>query len=296
MRAIPEDLQARLDAGATTLCRCWNIERRDGVRLGFTDHDGDLTVDGLSYQAGTGFDGTEYSSRLGLSGGGGELHGALASEGLEEADLAAGRWDGAAVTLLLVDWSQPTLFLPLLRGELGEVKREGPAFIAEVRTAASKLDVVTGRRYAASCDSDLGDSRCGVDLENTAHRGLGAVEAMAGNGVIIASGLSSFDDGLFCNGLLTWMSGSNSGLSMEVKAHRLSGDVAELILWETPSVAAAAGDEFVLVAGCDKRFETCRDRFANARNFRGFPHIPGNDFALGYAAQGDANLTGEAIR
>lgn len=31
---------------------------------------------------------------------------------------------------------------------------------------------------------------------------------------------------------------------------------------------------------CDKRFSTCRDVFANAQNFRGFPHMPGNDAVI----------------
>lgn len=31
---------------------------------------------------------------------------------------------------------------------------------------------------------------------------------------------------------------------------------------------------------CDQRFETCRDVFSNTENFRGFPHMPGNDFVL----------------
>ena len=38
-----------------------------------------------------------------------------------------------------------------------------------------------------------------------------------------------------------------------------------------------------------KQLETCRDRFANALNFRGFPNIPGQDAVLRYAAKGDAN-------
>ena len=33
-------------------------------------------------------------------------------------------------------------------------------------------------------------------------------------------------------------------------------------------------------ATCDNRFGTCRDVFANASNFRGFPDMPGDDFVL----------------
>ena len=47
---------------------------------------------------------------------------------------------------------------------------------------------------------------------------------------------------------------------------------------------AVLGDERCGVSAdgrtCDQRFETCRDVFANAENFRGFPHLPGNDFIL----------------
>jgi uncharacterized phage protein (TIGR02218 family) len=49
------------------------------------------------------------------------------------------------------------------------------------------------------------------------------------------------------------------------------------------------GDTFDITAGCDKRLETCRDRFSNVVNFGGFPHMPGNDYALAYAKQGDRN-------
>ncbi len=41
---------------------------------------------------------------------------------------------------------------------------------------------------------------------------------------------------------------------------------------------------------CDQRFETCRDVFANTENFRGFPHMPGNDFLL--AGPADAGNDG----
>ena len=48
----------------------------------------------------------------------------------------------------------------------------------------------------------------------------------------------------------------------------------------------AAGDTFAVTAGCDKQFATCRAKFANAVNFRGFPHMPGNDFVAAYPRAG----------
>lgn len=44
---------------------------------------------------------------------------------------------------------------------------------------------------------------------------------------------------------------------------------------------------FIAQAGCDKRFTTCRNKFGNGVNFRGFPHLPGNDFIIGGTGAGD---------
>ena len=90
MRSIPSALQAKLDSGVTTLCRCWKLQRRDGLIMGFTDHDQDIVLDGLTFLAGTGLSATEATSRLGLAIDGAEISGALADESLTEADLAAG--------------------------------------------------------------------------------------------------------------------------------------------------------------------------------------------------------------
>lgn len=48
----------------------------------------------------------------------------------------------------------------------------------------------------------------------------------------------------------------------------------------------ALGDQVRLVAGCDKTPETCQARFGNIVNFRGEPHIPGNDKVFSYPVQG----------
>ena len=56
----------------------------------------------------------------------------------------------------------------------------------------------------------------------------------------------------------------------------------------------AAGDSFTVTAGCDKQFQTCHDRFNNVVNFRGFPHIPGNDFVISYPVQGQPGNDGKS--
>ena len=286
MRPIPPLLQTKLNSGVTTLARCWKLTRRDGVVMGFTDHDCDLVIDGVTCRAGTGFTASEATSRFDLSVDGAEISGALADDALTDSDLAAGRFDAAQVETWLVDWSDPSLKVLTARGTLGEVRREGEAFTAELRGLADLLSQESGRLYTAKCGADLGDLRCKVDLTNPALRGSGAVTAVEGTSIFAASGLDGFAETLFSAGRLAWTGGANAGLSIEIKEHRLAAGHALISLWQVMPEPVAAGDTFTVTAGCDKSFATCRARFANTDNFRGFPQIPGNDFLIGAPTQG----------
>jgi len=290
MHTIPSALQTRLDSGVTTLCRCWVIKRADGVTQGFTEHDEDIALGAVVCRAG-GLTGSELTQKLGFAVDSSELSGALADDTLNESDLAAGRYDGAMVEIWLVDWSEPVLRLLLAKGTLGVVRREGQAFTAEVRGLGERLTQESGRLYTATCSADLGDGRCRIDLTNPAFRGAGAVILLEATAAFTAGGLDGFENGWFTAGKLTFTSGANSGLSVEVKSHRKAGAV-RLALWQTMAAPVVAGDTFLVTAGCDKRFETCRARFNNAVNFRGFPHVPGNDFVIAYPLPGEPGHNG----
>lgn len=296
MRIVPQALQAKLDSGVTTLCRCFVLTRRDGVTQGFTDHDRDVTLNDVVCRADTGFAGSEAVARLGLSVDGIEVSGVLSDDSLNEDALAAGRYDAAQVDLYVVDWTEPSLHVLMARGHIGEVRREGRAFAAELRGLADALNAETGRYYTPTCTADLGDTRCGVDLDDPAYRGEGVVTAPNGVSAFAASGLAEFDDGWFTAGRLLFTSGANDGDAMEVKRHSVDGDDTVISLWQAMAHPVSPGDTFVVTAGCDKRFATCRDRFGNVLNFRGFPHIPGNDFLLRYALEGEPGHDGKSLR
>lgn len=294
MRTIPADLQSKLDSGCTTLCRCWILTRSDGVVQGFTDHDEDVILGGVTCAAGTGLTGSEATQKLGLAADTSEISGALAADTLNEDDLAAGRYDAAAVELWLTDWSEPDLRVLIAKGALGEVKRDGTAFTAELRGTSDRLSQQTGRLFTTTCSADLGDARCKVDLTAAAYRCVGSVTSVTATSSFVADGLDAFDDGWFTAGKLTFTSGGNAGLSVEVKTHRNTGSVS-IDLWQAMPEPIAAGDAFTVTAGCDKAFATCHDRFANAVNFRGFPHIPGNDFVISYPVQGEPGHDGSSL-
>ena len=296
MRNIPAALQARLDSGVTTLCRCWLITRNDGIVQGFTDHDEDVALDAVTCRAGTGLVGSEATQKLGMAVDGSEISGALTDDSLSENDLAAGRYDAATVEIWLVDWSEPSLRVLLAKGTLGEVRREGSAFTAEVRGLSDRLSEESGRLFTATCNADLGDARCTINLTDPAFFGSGAVTVSSATSTFDASGLDAFDDGWFTQGKLTFTGGANAGFAMEVKIHRRNDSGVTIALWQAMPEPIAAGDTFTITAGCDKRFSTCHDRFNNVVNFRGFPFIPGNDFVIRYPVQGEPGNDGSSLQ
>jgi uncharacterized phage protein (TIGR02218 family) len=127
MRAIPAATQARLDDAAATFCHCWQLVRRDGVAQGFTNHDADLTFEGVLYEADAGLDAAKMDAQLGLAPGAMDVAGALNSASLSETDLANGVYDGASIEIWLVDWREPAHRILLDAATLGEVRRGNKA-------------------------------------------------------------------------------------------------------------------------------------------------------------------------
>ncbi len=287
MRAVPETLRAKLDSGVTTLCWCWRIERADGAVLGFTDHDRDLAFGDVVYRAQGGFMPGEIRSELGFTVDAASVAGALDDAALTEADLAAGAYDGAQVICMRVDWAAPDDRVMMWRGEIGQTRRGETFFEAELRGLSHRLTQTTGRVYSRRCDAELGDGRCAKDVSGAAFAAAGAVTATVSARSFSASGLSAYASGWFTRGRLSWTIGANAGASADVEAHR--GAVIELSA--APAQPVAAGDAFDIVAGCDKSLGACRDKFANAANFRGFPFMPGNDPLLAGPA-GDSRRDG----
>lgn len=291
MRLLSAGLQDHLDSGATTLCWCWRITRNDGEKFGFTDHDRDLAFDGTNFEAATGFTGTEIAGAVGLNVDSLDVEGALKSERLNEADLAAGLYDNAIIEIYRVNWADTDQRVLMRYGNLGEVSRGQHHFRCEVRGLAHELQQPKGRIVQFQCDADLGDARCKVNLEQSAFRSNGgSVSALGGSPrSFTASGLGGYATNWFTSGLITWLSGANQGRSAEVKLHASSGGTVTIELWQQTAEPIAPGDTFRIVAGCDKQFATCRAKFANVPNFRGFPHVPGNDFLLSVATRDGKN-------
>ncbi|AZB64166.1 DUF2163 domain-containing protein [Cereibacter sphaeroides] len=278
------ELHAHLKGGAATVCRCWAVTRRDGTVFGFTDHDRDLTFEGRLFRAETGLTSSALQQTTGLSVDNAETVGALSHVSVTEADLLAGRFDGAEVLAWLVNWANVSERLLQFRGMLGEITHSGGRFRAELRGLTEALNQPQGRVYQRACQAVLGDRACGVDLSAEEFATERAVETVVGRQSFGVVGLHSFPDRWFEQGRLVVMTGEAAGAMGVIKSDRYRGEVRTVELWEALGPQIAVGDRVRLEAGCDRRSETCRLKFDNFRNFRGFPHLPGEDWLSAYPA------------
>jgi len=285
MKQLDPALQAHLDDGTTTLAWCWRIIRADGVVFGFTDHDRTLTFEGTEFEPESGFAASEIRAGSDLSVDAQDAEGVLSSDRITETDILDGRWDAAEVELWRVNWADTSQRVLMRRGAVGQIRRGRMAFVAEVRSLAHVLGQTVGRTFQAGCDAGLGDARCGVNLEDPAYKGSGTVIDLLRDRAFTASGIGGFEAGWFTFGTVEWTSGANVGRTAEVLGHDLSDGIAILTLLEAPVRPVTQGDAFTIRAGCDKRIETCNAKFGNTANFRGFPHIPGQDTILRYASR-----------
>ncbi|MEC9433441.1 MAG: DUF2163 domain-containing protein [Pseudomonadota bacterium] len=293
MRDLPSALASLVGGRASTLCRCYRLDLADGTALGFTDHDRDLAFGGVDFLAASAFDGTAISNELGLSVGEVDVDGALAALGavssqvIAEADIVAGRYDGAAVRIWLVDWTEVASRIVLLEGTLGEVERGGPAFRASLVSKAREFQQAKGRVFSERCDAEVGDGRCGVDLGGGFTSSGDVTEIVAGG--FRTDGLGGRADGFFSGGVLTWTSGPRSGRRVRIRAHRkeLSDVWLYPLLDSVPAVEV--GETFTITAGCDKTFDTCRAKFANRLNFRGMVSLPDDLVLASYPVEGGSN-------
>ncbi|CTQ50903.1 DUF2163 domain-containing protein [Jannaschia donghaensis] len=285
-------LAAHMASGCATVCRVWIVRRTDGVMLGFTDHDLSLTVDGVACLAASGMSAGALQASTGLAVDNAEAQGALSHDAIEADDIRAGLWDAAEVTTYLVNWTIPSQFEILFKGTLGEISWGEGAFTAELRGLSEVLNQARGRVYQSRCDAVLGDGRCRKDLGP-----LFSIEADV---------LTSEDDqrvGLpqlreyapkwFESGRMIVLTGAAAGMEARIKTDRARDEMREFGLWQSLRRPLTAGDRVRIEAGCDKRMATCRLKFDNVLNFRGFPHIPGEDWLMSYPVSSGNNDGGQ---
>lgn len=286
-KTVSVALKAHYALETTTLCRLWQVVRADGTVMGFTDasHDVPYTdaVAGFSnavtYKANTSMVPSAVRTGSDLAVDNLDAVGMLDSAGITDADLEAGKYDYAAVLELEMNYANASQGSMILRaGRMGEVTRHRDSFVTEVRGKMQFLQQIIGHVYSPSCDADLYDSRCKL-VAATYVVANQSVTGVTSARVFAAAGCGSADH-LFRYGKITWLTGDNAGLSMEVYDWLTFTMTLKLSM----PYAIQVGDTFDAYRGCDKQLASAGgcSGFANVVNFRGFPYLPGTDRLLRY--------------
>ncbi len=259
-----------LEGPVTTSAFGWRLERADGVTLGFTSHDCDTEIDGLTYRASPGLVPTSIVERSGLEASGIDIKGALTSDAIRADELRNGKWDGATLDVFLFDWSDPSAGKrPMASGTFGSIEFAANAFTIGIAGPADKLSRPVAPYTSPTCRARFCDARCGLNMQRFVHR---RNVTLVSDSLIAVDG-PAFELDRYVNGDLRWMTGKNCGLRQPI----ISVVAGKLLLDRSPPFGIQGSASVLLTEGCDKRLSTCSGRFSNVINFRGEPHLPGND-------------------
>lgn len=266
------------DRPLETIAMLWRVERRDGVLLGFAAHDRDIVAGHVRYHAAPGMLPSAIEMDDGLDPLDMDIGGALSHGLIRSDDLAAGRWDHAAVRIGLIDWEQPAEEVGWFwQGHLGAVSLEGNRFSAELRGIKAVLDQPFAPVTSPSCRAIFCGGACG--LNRAAFERVAVVDS-ASDVALVFAGIDETAAANLILGHLRWISGGNAGLEAQIIGHTGNSLQIDGVLLETPM----PGNRALLIEGCDKSLATCGARFGNSINFRGEPHLPGNDLLTRFAA------------
>lgn len=257
-----------------TVATWWRIERTDGVTLGFSSHDRDLVFAGLVHRTAPGMVPSAIRRSATLEADSAEVSGALSHDAIREADLAAGRFDGARVSVGLVDWE--TLETePLYAGTIGAVSSEGAGFSAELQSLKADLAAEIVPRTAPTCRAEFCGSGCTLSGVRFSHEARVLEIDAARLRIRTDAGTAPAN---FAFGGLRWLGGAECGLQ-----YRIVAVEADWLMVDRPvSGDVVLPQAALLREGCDHTIGTCAERFANAVNFQGEPYLPGNDLLTSY--------------
>lgn len=282
MKNLATPTTNHLTREVTSLATCWKITRSDNVIQGFTSHDQNIVIDGITYKAATGFTSSAFAQDNTLAVRNLDLESILSDDGISEADLAGGKYDYARVDIFMVRWDDPptTLLLNppehimMVRGVIGEASMSNRRYRAEIRSHAQLLQQRISTITSKECRAVFGDSKCTKNLTPLTD-GL-TVTAVTDRRQFAVN--SARPNGFYTLGEITFNSGNNVG----IKAMVLSYSGGVLQLFESLPYSVQAGHTLTAVAGCAKTIDACKS-FNNIINYQGEPHIPGEDkFLAGF--------------
>jgi uncharacterized phage protein (TIGR02218 family) len=291
MRIIPASLEEHFGLAEQTFCFAWRITPVRGALLmpteGFTNHDRDLTSNGLLHKSSAHTLPTAFPFSIGLPNN--ALEAMLLFDGLalDESDVAAGKYDGARVSLHALNYAgDPDEVLDLFGGFLGKAQFGKEAATFELNPWSTLLNGEMGRVFTEKCPYPRfarGYCANGIDVGGLADgpvissfTKVAAVTTVysASHFTITGGALSGLAADWANYGILRFTDGPLDGAEFDVvKQNAASSNTVEIWLNLPAPVRPASGDMVALERGCNRTKADCIAR-NNLSNFGGFPYMP----------------------
>jgi len=277
MKTISDDFKNSLKNNTINLIRCWKITLLDGAILGFTTNNCDIIYDNLKYFSFSSDNIKNLESNIDIKEDFFKIQNVISTDIITNNDILSGKYNNAKVEVFLLnnfDLTQGKIVL--LNGKIYDIEYKDNIFIAKVIGLKENLNVEIGEMYGPLCRANFCDKKCKLNRNNFTF--TGSISEVISNSEFKTSDTTflSKPNAYFENGVITFTSGNNKNQKMEVKQFS-NGDFVLSI--EMPYIIMV-GDSFSVISGCDKSFKSCCNKFSNAINFRGEPHLPGIDILL----------------
>lgn len=293
-RTIPAPLLAHLQGKVLTTALLFTISRTDGVTLGLTTANVPLTYaptgqtyDPLDSAAASQLRQTATTGVDNVT-----VAGVLRSTEITDGDLLAGRYDGAGISIDLVNYQEHPLVSKtnMVTGTLGEVTFADGQYQAEFRSLSARLQQKMGNLTSATCrvrqlfDTTNcfvgGSSYYGDFIPANFRYNSVPVVSVPSQQTINFTAPGGTGTGSFDYGSCQFTTGANAGIFLEIKNSFLQGAAMQITFVSPWVFPVNVGDTAFLEQGCDRNFKTCVNKFKNGPNHQAEVYLPGNDRVL----------------
>jgi uncharacterized phage protein (TIGR02218 family) len=267
LKTIAAGLLATYRSGTPTIACCVTLTRADAQVFRWIGHDRDITIGGQVYTAQPGVQISALVSSEGFAVDNAELT-ILEDADITRADILAGIWDGAEMEIAEVDWAAAVPVKNVLKvGRLGNVTPRRGHSVVEFRDLRQAIQSRHETVLQPTCRYTLGDARCTKVVSGAPFTVTGTVDSSASQYSVTDAARAEAAD-YFGDGVFTFTSGLNAGLSQKVKTF----SAGVFVFWQQ-FIHPIGTDTYSVVAGCRLRFaEDCIAKFDNAVDFGGEPN------------------------
>ena len=260
-------LLSHISQETISLAYCCKITPISGSSIALTDIDRNLEIDGTSYRAEPGLTVRLIEHSLGLSTANVET--LSESEIFSEAALSRGVFDNAHVEIFVVNYEDISQgSIAVFTGAVVEVTLQNGIFKATLRGGMNTIKEKVGTLFSPQCRAQFCDKEC--MLKAARYTFKGSISTVTDEFKTFKDFSLLADAGYYTHGIIKFLTGQNANFSSKVQS---DSEQCIYLATSTPH-RMLVNDKYSIVAGCDKNFRTCVQKFSNAKNFRGEPHVP----------------------